>query len=279
MTNSIMLNPEESSKLIAYIKGNKLKTIPVKSRYESMRIDHSGLKLILYKSGKLVYNTDDRAMIIVDSILDEHQDKYCYTLGSDEAGKGEWYGPLVVYCVALQPEHINKLRLLGVRDSKNIPKRKLIKLTDKILKINFQSDSIVLMPDVYNRKYKELNSEGKTLNDLLAWAHARLIKNILGSLDYSQVKVIIDKFDLKKTEYRLGNLDKKGVEIIQKTRAESEIPVATASILAKMEFEKRVDQLDNEFKVNLRKTKPANIAKEILPNVAKTHFKNVPQIY
>ncbi len=274
MANSIMLDREEIRNLKNYIKKKKLKKIPTKSEHELIRVDDDGLKLILYNSGKLVYNEDERIDKILNSIMADG--KHCYSLGTDETGKGEWFGPLVVFCVALEPEHIKELRKLGVRDSKGIPKGKLLELAEKILKLDFPKESITLMPETYNKKYEEFKSEGKSLNDLLAWAHARLIKNVLKDLSYENVKVVIDRFDLKKTEFRLGDLDKNGLEIIQKPRAESEIPVAVASILAKMEFESRVDDLNKKFDIDLRKSKPDEIPKEILVQVAKMHFKNVP---
>ena len=274
MANSIMLDKEEIKNLKSHIRKKKLKKIPVKSEHESIRIEDDGLKLILYNSGKLVYNEDNRTEGILNSILTDS--KHCYTLGTDETGKGEWFGPLVVFCVALEPEHIKELRKLGVRDSKGIPKKKLMELAERISKSDFPRESIVLMPETYNTKYGEFRQEDKSLNDLLAWAHARLIKNVLNGLSYENARVIIDRFDLKKTEFRLGDLDKKGLEIIQKPRAESEIPVAAASILAKHEFENRVDELNGKFDIDIRKSKPDKIPKEILPQVAKLHFKNVP---
>ncbi len=274
--NSIRLKKEEVEKLRGYIQRNKLRLVPVKSEHESIRVDDEGLKLILYNSGKFVYNEDERVGNILDSIMTN--DGYCYTLGTDETGKGEWFGPLVVYCVALKPEHLRELRKLGVRDSKKIPKKRMVILAEKILKVDFPRKSIVLMPETYNKRYDEFRSEGKSLNNMLAWAHARLIKDMLGELDYRKAKIIIDRFDLKKTEFRLGDLDKTGLEIIQKPGAESEIPVAVASILAKREFENRVDGLNRRFNINLRRTKPDEIRPEILPLVAKLHFRNLPDI-
>ena len=141
--------------------------------------------------------------------------------------------------------------------------------------MDFARKPLILMPETYNRTYAEFGREKKTLNDLMAWAHARLIKNMVGELKYKKVKIVIDKFDAKKTDFRLGNLDKTNLEIIQKSRGESEIPVAAASILAKYIFEKEVAGLNKKFGINLKKSDPGAIKAEILPFVAKTHFKNV----
>jgi len=91
----------------------------------------------------------------------------------------------------------------------------------------------------------------------------------------TNAKVVIDKFDYDKTEYRLEKVDRTNVEIIQKSKGESEIPVAAASIIAKYTFEKEVDKLNEKYRIDLRKSQPKDIDKSILPFVAKLHFKNV----
>ena len=60
--------------------------------------------------------------------------------------------------------------------------------------------------------------------------------------------MVIDKFDFEKTEFRLEKVDRTNVEIIQKSKGESEIPVAAASIIAKYTFEKEVDKLNIKYK-------------------------------
>ncbi|OYT42291.1 MAG: hypothetical protein B6U86_00525 [Candidatus Altiarchaeales archaeon ex4484_43] len=233
--------------------------------------------MILYKSGRLVYNDGPEMRRIIDEIL-KIENEYTYILGTDEAGKGEWYGPLIVECVALKPKEIDELRKIGVRDSKKLEKRRLLDLGDRLVRSKFIRKPLILMPETYNRSYKKFRLEGKTLNDLMAWAHARTIKDLIGKLKYGRLKIIIDKFDIKRTEFRLRDLDKTGVEVIQKIGAESEIPVATASILAKYIFEKQVDKLDEKFGIDLRKSRPDEIPREILPRVAKLHFKNVRKV-
>lgn len=79
-----------------------------------------------------------------------------------------------------------------------------------------------------------------------------------------------------KTDYRLKNIKSNNIKIIQKTKGESEIPVALASIIAKYYFERTLNELNEIYRLNLRKENPNNISKEILYKVAKIHFKNVP---
>ncbi|RLI92671.1 MAG: hypothetical protein DRO89_01695 [Candidatus Altiarchaeales archaeon] len=277
MPVSITLQDEEIERVKEYIERYGLPRIPVKSRHELLRVKDKGIGMILYKSGRLVYNDSSEMRRIIDEVL-KIEKEYTYMLGTDEAGKGEWYGPLVVECVALKPREINELRKLGVKDSKKLGKRRLLDLGDRLVRLKFIRKPLILMPETYNRSYRKFRLEGKSLNDLMAWAHARAIKDLIGKLKYERLKVIIDKFDLKKMEFRLRDLDKTGVEIVQKIRGESEIPVATASILAKYIFEKQVDELDKKFGIDLRKSRPDEIPREILPYVSKIHFKNVRKV-
>ena len=277
MPVSITLQDEEIERLKSYIEEYGLSRIPVKSRYELLRVKDRGIEMILYKSGRLVYNDSSEMRRIIDEIL-KIENEYTYILGTDEAGKGEWYGPLIVECVALKPREIDELRKIGVRDSKKLGKRRLLDLGDRLVRSKFIRKPLILMPETYNRSYRKFRLEGKTLNDLMAWAHARAIKDLIGKLKYERLKIIIDKFDLKKTEFRLRDLDKTGIEVVQKIRGESEIPVATASILAKYIFEKQVDELDKKFGIDLRKSRPDEIPREILPYVSKIHFKNVRKV-
>ena len=90
--------------------------------------------------------------------------------------------------------------------------------------------------------------------------------------------MIIDKFDYKKTDYRLKSIDQRELKIIQMTGGESETPVAAASIIAKYLFEKTVDELNEKYNVNLRDVKPENVKPELLRETAKLHFRNVQKL-
>ena len=76
-------------------------------------------------------------------------------------------------------------------------------------------------------------------------------------------------------ELRLKDFQNARLEVIQKTRAESEPIVAAASIIAKSVFEEQVSLLEREYNTRIRGKKPSEIDPEIIPRIAKTHFKNV----
>ena len=271
---SLALDKSEIEELKAYIQKTGLKRVRPKSEYESLRVKDGKISIVVYTSGKVVHNGTKESQQVIDAILKKEQ-VYDYIVGSDEAGKGEWYGPLVVEGVALTPDLIMECRRMGVRDSKSIAKQQLMNLAQKLVKLKFPRKLVILKPEVYNSKYKEFQNEGKTLNDMLAWAHSAAIKDLLKEIKFNNAKVVIDKFDFQKTEYRLSSVDRTNLEIIQKTKGESEISVALASIIAKYIFEREVDELNQKFAIDLRNTTPAEIEQKILPLVAKLHFKNV----
>ncbi len=274
---SLELDKSEIEELKKYIQKIGLKKVKPKTEYEMLRIKDGKISIVVYTSGKVVHNGTKESQQVIDAILKKEQ-LYDYILGSDEAGKGEWYGPLVVEGVALTPNLIMECRRMGVRDSKSIAKPQLINLAKKLIKLKFARKLVILKPEIYNSTYKEFQNEGKTLNDMLAWAHSAAIKDLLKEIKFNKsnkAKVVIDKFDFQKTEYRLANIDRTNLEIIQKTKGESEISVAAASIIAKYVFETNVDELNKKYAIDLRNTTPAEIDPKILPFVAKTHFKNV----
>jgi ribonuclease HIII len=276
---SLALSKKELDKLKERILRSKMKRIQPKSAHEALRVSDGEIQLIVYKSGKVVHNDSTESRNLLDEVLSVEL-AYDYLIGTDEVGKGEWYGPLVVACVALQPKQIADMRGLGVRDSKELERSRLMNLAYQLSRISFAKDLLTLMPEKYNQLYKEFSFEKKTLNDLLAWAHASVIRRVLAELGERRVKILIDKFDVEKTELRLlttahvsGRTP--NMEIVQTASGDTEIPVSVASILAKNEFEERVAELERRFGVRLRGTKPTAVSKEILPYVAKTHFKNV----
>ena len=271
---SLTLSATELKNLEEYIVSAGLNQVPPTNKYESLRISDGDVRIVVYTSGKIVHNGSESSQKIIDEIL-RPEDTHDFVLGSDETGKGEWYGPLVVTATALTPDQILVLRKLGVRDSKTIRKPELMKLAVQLFVLDFPRFTITLLPERYNLMYADFEREGKSLNDLMAWAHADVIKDALMSVNAKNARVVIDKFDFRKMELRLASLDRTHVEIIQKSHGESEIPVAAASIIAKYTFETEVDKLNERYGIDLRKMQPEDLDPSILPFVAKMHFKNV----
>jgi len=203
-------------------------------------------------------------------------------IGVDEAGKGDYFGYLVVAAVYVDSKE-EQLKALGVKDSKLLSDSRIGVLAKEIKKI-CKYDIVKISPEKYNRLYKAFGQKG--LNRLLAWGHAQAIENLL-----SRVKcdlVITDKFGDE--SYVSNALIKKGITIKleQRIRAESDTAVAAASILARAEFLKTLSSLGREVGYVLPKgaTHVEDKARElimkygqdVLNDVAKTHFKITKRI-
>ena len=273
---SILLSSEELSRLRMLLGDGGVTETDIKSPHEAYRFDDRvrGVFLVGYASGNVSYREGDCVSEALKKIL-AGGGEYDYVIGTDEAGKGEWYGPLVIACVALNPRDIAAMRKKGVKDSKKLGRKTLMKIGADLAESRKNRETMVLAPDEYNRLYEEYSKKGMNLNDMMARVHTDLIKKVLSELKYRKARVVIDMFDYRKTEDNLKDLERKGLLVVQKTGGESETSVAAASILAKYLFEKEVDRLEKEHAVRIRGVKPKDVPKDLLPHVAKTHFRNV----
>jgi ribonuclease HIII len=246
----------------------------------------------LYLSGKIVIQGKETdsflnkyLKITIEKAVNEQQKiehiKIPY-IGTDESGKGDYFGPLVIAGVLVEESNLKALQELGLRDSKKIADYSIEKLAPKI-KETCVSSVIVINP----AKYNELYLKFKNLNTLLAWGHARAIENILEKKECPNA--VSDKFG---NESLIKNaLMKKGREInlIQETKAEDKnIAVAAASILARDEFLKRMRRLSMEHGIKFQKGAGDKVKSQTdefikkygfdkLTNIAKLHFKTTPK--
>src|SRR3989440_1769147 len=201
--------------------------------------------------------------------------------GVDESGKGDFFGPLVIAGVYVDRIIARKLIEAGVQDSKRIGSDARIRsLADAIRKTSMGLSEVVLIGPA---KYNELYEKFGNLNKLLAWGHARVIENLLGKKPECP-RSLSDQFaNARLIEQSLLNHGRK-IEIQQRPRAESDIAVAAASILAREAFINWLDREGKKLGVRLeRGVSPAvkiageKIVKEkgpdILRQVAKIHFR------
>lgn len=201
-------------------------------------------------------------------------------VGVDESGKGDFFGPLVVAACYVGPEHYAELE--GVKDSKKLTDLQALALAEKIKKVC--PHSVILMNPV---KYNELYLKIKNLNHLLAWGHAQAIENVLEKQPADLI--ISDQFAAggNVVKSKLKELGRQA-QFVSRVRAESDLAVAAASILARAEFLKRLKGLSQEFGIDLPKgaTNVIGTGKrfvqmhgaENLGKVAKMHFKTSAQV-
>lgn len=198
-------------------------------------------------------------------------------IGVDESGKGDFFGPLVIAACFVAPWHYAELE--EVRDSKTLTDKKSLELASKIKKV-CPHEVIVIGPTKYNELYKKIGN----LNKLLAWGHARAIEDVLTKQTCDLV--ISDQFadpsGLRRALMERG----RQVQLVSMVRAESDLAVAAASVLARAAFLERLAKLGKELGIDLPKgagpmvdATAAKIIRErgeaALEGVAKLHFKTV----
>jgi ribonuclease HIII len=203
-------------------------------------------------------------------------------IGTDESGKGDFFGPLVVAAFFMPEGHEAALRELGVKDSKRTSDARCREIAN-ILKKGYVHSVVSVGPEKYNELYAKL----RNLNRILAWAHARAIENILERVPAG--KAVTDQFGDER--FVREALLKKGraIELLQMPRAEEDPAVAAASILARAEFLTRLHFLSKDVGAELPKGASSLVeaaavklvrekGPDILDKVAKTHFKTTSRV-
>lgn len=207
--------------------------------------------------------------------------------GVDESGKGDFFGPLVIAGAYVDKEIARTLQQAGIQDSKRIGSDARIRaLAETIRNTPGVALSVVEIPP---RKYNELYTKIGNLNRLLAWGHARVIENLLEQRPDCP-RALSDQFANPALIQR-ALMDKgRQIQLDQRTKAESDLAVAAASIIARERF---IGWLDRTGKKHGMKTLPRGVsaqvktaarelvAKEgpsILPETAKMHFKTAQEL-
>lgn len=188
----------------------------------------------------------------------EELGKYAAFIGSDETGKGEWLGPLTIAAVALSGEQSLYLVTQGVMDSKKLRLQTILELAKVIGSSCLSYHVVTISPQSFNRLMNEVKGEGRNLNDILAWGHAKAIGAVFEELlrkgISGRIKLSIDMFDKIKTEERVKRvLDLRKLDLDHHPKAESETSVAAASIIARSVRELWIDEKSRELHLDLRK--------------------------
>ncbi|GIW72924.1 MAG: ribonuclease HIII [Planctomycetota bacterium] len=206
------------------------------------------------------------------------------TVGSDECGKGDVFGPLVVAAVRLEAESAARLQELGLADSKRLAPARIETLAAEIAR-DCVHEVVAITPARYNALYARM----RNLNRLLAWAHGRAIMRVLERS--GPARVVVDRFaaDERLVREALGPLPA-GTALEQYPRAEEREPaVAAASVLARARFVEALEQLSQRAGLVLPPGAAAHVeqaARELvrrhgaqaLPHYAKMHFRSIARV-
>ena len=209
--------------------------------------------------------------------------------GSDESGKGDFFGPLVVSAVVVDDSTAAKLAAAGVKDCKLLSDKKILELEETI-KANVIDFSVLeLKPKFYNLRYKQVLDQGGKLNQLLGFGHVAALSQVL-ERNADCHAVLIDQFTTSTVNVR--ELTKRFPQCIvkQQPKAESNLAVAAASVLARARFLRTMAELaqaageaalpkgGGESATACARRLSAKLGKAELVNYVKLHFANYSRI-
>ncbi len=248
----------------------------------------AGLSCNLYHSGKLTVQGKGKDEFISFYLEPEILQNLSYThpaslhdssarIGLDEAGKGDFFGPLCVAGIFIPEGNIELLIKLGVKDSKLLKDDTILEIS-RSLKRTFPHKVLRLFPETYNRLYPKFNN----LNRMLGWAHATILEEL--SKNTGCKKAILDQFAMPELMNSIVKSKKMDVDLTQRVHGEEDPVVAAASILARAAFVEGIKELGDEVGLLLPKGASAIVVKAakqalaskgmpIFDKIAKTHFK------
>lgn len=209
--------------------------------------------------------------------------------GSDESGKGDFFGSLVVAAVVVDNSTADKLRAAGVKDCKLLTDKKILGLED-IIKASVVDYSVLeLKPRVYNLRYEQVAAQGGKLNQLLGYGHVAALSKVLEKHEDCH-SALIDQFTTSMVNIRALKQRFPQCDVRQQPKAESNLAVAAASVLARAQFLHTMAALAAEAGVQelpkgggaqataCARELAAKYGKEALRNYVKLHFANYQRV-
>ncbi|MCK4956130.1 MAG: ribonuclease HIII [Candidatus Cloacimonetes bacterium] len=207
--------------------------------------------------------------------------------GTDESGKGDFFGALVVCGFIVEDVDVENLKKLGVKDCKLLKDDELQKVAKRLYRDYAKNiEVLMLVPSKYNDLYEKFRNNNKKLNEMLAWMHARVILNLQEKHEFEGA--VVDKFASDKT--LMDSLkDMKEMSLLHKIKAEEDIAVAAASIIARYHFLNSLQTISRKFNlvfpkgaskkvIEIGKEFSEKFGKDRMSEVAKTHFKTLDKI-
>ena len=306
MTISFKVSEKTKEEMIKHFEDLKRDKTPP---YAIFQADEEDTVVTLYESGKVVFQGvsadidanfwKETEKILTGSLPEEKEKKdkktvedntdyyFINSIGSDEVGTGDYFGPIIVTASYVNKNDISFLEELGVRDSKKITDEKIIKIAPDIIK-RIPHCSFILS----NTEYNEMQNKGYNMNKIKSILHNRVILGLLKQNNYIYDIVVIDQFTPPRTYFNYLKDVNETVfkKITFTTKAEDKcLSVACSSIISRYLF---INEM-NKMSKNIDKVLPLGAGilvdeagkdivkkygKEILYKIAKVNFKNTEKI-
>ena len=211
-------------------------------------------------------------------------------LGSDESGKGDYFGPLVVAAVCLDKKGGDALLAAGVKDCKALTDEKVLSLAELIRSTALSFSVLVMKPRVYNMRYEQVQNKGGSLNTLLALGHVAALRQAWQK--YPQCKwALVDQFAKNNAIPDGVHAVVPDMKVLQRPRAEEDIAVASASVLARAAFLQALQQMvpeagigripkgGGEAATNAARRLVQKQGMDVLERFVKLHFANTKKLW
>ena len=304
MTIVFKISDNIKNKVIEYYKDLRKEKTPPYAIFQAQEADTT---ITLYESGKLMFqgiSADIDANIWIDLEkklnnrvinIDGTEKKAAKTnsetlemstIGSDEVGTGDFFGPIVVTATFVSTNDFEFLQNLGVRDSKKLDDNKILQIAPELMK---KIPYVTTILD--NKTYNERHNKDLNMNKLKAILHNKALLELKNKHNFNYAKIVVDEFCNKEKFYEyIKDVPEKVMHITFMTKAEDKVlSVACASIISRYIFLRKMDELSDSVHIPLPKGAGTNVDKvakdikdeygiEKLNEIAKMNFSNVNRI-
>ena len=294
---TFVLNAEqqEALKILLNMGNYKRKEVP----HTTIAVEAQDCVVNLYKSGKCLVqgkgaedfvlfflepNVLQAATVGYEELL--NPDLVSPHMGIDESGKGDFFGSLVACAVYVDPDLAHAMQELGVKDCKQLTDKAVFFIGNKTRQLlgPKRFSMVAIGPEAYNRLYAKM----RNVNTLLAWAHARCIENLMESVPDCP-RAVADQFGAKQVIERALMKKGRSIKLEQRHKAESDIAVAAASVLAREAFLRGLGKLGETYGIQAHKGASEQVkasaielvkkaGPEILLKTCKCHFRTADQV-
>ncbi len=291
------LPKDQQETLIVILSGGNYR--PVEAQHSIIAVEGDNCRIVLYKSGKCLVqgkgSADFISFVLEPLVLQEVRLGYedildpkasAAHMGVDESGKGDFFGPMVTASAYIDPELAEKMREMDVKDSKNITSdKKALGMARDLRKLLGRRFGLVMIgPSAYNRLYSKM----RNVNSILAWSHARAIENLLEIVPGCP-RAISDQFGNKSSVEKALMSKGQKIKLEQRHKAESDMAVAAASIIARGAFLQALQKMGKQFSTTIPKGASAAVQEaavelvkehgpKILLETSKCHFKTADKV-
>ena len=293
----LRVNDEIKAKMIKYYEDKKRdKVIP----YVVFQAQDNDTVITMYESGKVMFQGTS-ADVDADMWKDiaggleikkkkgkDDDKKYYYSssIGSDEVGTGDYFGPIVVTSAYVSKDDIPFVESLGIKDSKKLDDRKILAIAPELIKkIKYKSQIM------YNKEYNEKYSDSYNINKIKAIMHNKVLWKMVHEENLAYDYIIVDEFarENRYYEYLNGNPEiQRGITFMTKAE-DKNLAVASASVISRYIFLKEYDKISDSVHIplprgagpmvdDIGKEVVEKYGKEKLKEIAKYNFKNTERI-